>query len=143
MHSLQRIKRRALIALGLIACAASALAGDHVVIIGHANVRKLDAITVQRIYMGKIVEVDGTPVVPLNAAPGQAPRQRFLADYLQQDEDKFVAYWTVRRYVGKGTPPREVKDSAAMVEQVSKTPGAIGYVDEGDVTPGMNVLLRK
>ena len=30
-----------------------------------------------------------------------------------------------------------------MVEQINKTPGAIGYVDEGDVTPGMNVLLRK
>lgn len=143
MHSLQRIKRRALITLALVACATSGWAGEHVVVIGHANVRKLDAITVQRIYMGKIVEVDGTPVVPLNVAPGQVVRQRFLADYLQQDEDKFVAYWTVRRYVGKGTPPREVKDAAAMVEQINKTPGAIGYVDEGDVTPGMNVLLRK
>lgn len=120
-----------------------AWAGDHVVIIGHASMRKLDLATLQRIYTGKVVEIDGSPVTPLNAAPSQAVRQRFLNDYLQQDEEKFVAYWTVRRYVGKGTPPREVKDTATMVEQVNKTPGAIGYVDENDVTPGMNVLLRK
>lgn len=136
--------QRGLIATCLAWAAASAAwAGDHVVIIGHSTLRKLDAATVQRIYTGKVVEVDGAAVVPFNAAPGQAVRQRFLADYLQQDEDKFVAYWTVRRYVGKGTPPREVKDTAAMIEQISKTPGAIGYVDESDVTPGMNVLLRK
>jgi ABC-type phosphate transport system substrate-binding protein len=120
-----------------------AWAGDRVVIIGHASMRKLDMVTVQRIYTGKVVEIDGSPVTPLNAAPSQATRQRFLTDYLQQDEEKFVAYWTVRRYVGKGTPPREVKDTASMIDLVSKTPGAIGYVDEADVTPAMNVLLKK
>ncbi len=127
----------------LALCIWPAWAGDRIVIIGHASMRKLDVVTVQRIYTGKVIEIDGSPVTPFNAAPNQATRQRFLNDYLQQDEEKFVAYWTVRRYVGKGTPPREVKDTAAMIDQVSKTPGAIGYVDESDVTPSMNVLLKK
>lgn len=109
--------------------------------LGHANVRKIDLTTVQRIFMGKTIEVDG--VRPANGAPSLVARQRFLSQYLQTDEDQYVAYWTVRRYVGKGTPPHEVKQTAEMIEFVSKTPGAIGYIDEADVLPGMNVVLRK
>lgn len=142
-RSLIRCIWRALVVASLVFVATASGAADRIVIIGHAALHKIDAATVQRIYMGKVVMVDGTPVVPFNVAPGQAMRQRFLADYLQQDEDKFTAYWTVRRYVGKGAPPREVKDTAAMLEQINKTPGALGYIEEGDVTPGMNVLLRK
>ena len=127
----------------LVLGAWSVCAADQIVIIGHASMRKLDVVTVQRIYTGKVVEIDGNPVIPLNMLPSQSSRQRFLNDYLQQDEEKFVAYWTVRRYVGKGTPPRELSDAAAVIAHVSKTPGAIGYVDDSEVTPAMNVLLRK
>lgn len=121
----------------------SAWAGERVVLIGHASMRKLDLVTVQRIYTGKVVEIDGNPVIPVNAPPNQVNRQHFLNDYLQQDEEKFVAYWTVRRYVGKGTPPREIGDTSALIAYIQKTPGAIGYVDDSEVTPTMNVLLRR
>ena len=52
------------------------------------------------------------------------------------------AYWTVRRYIGKGAPPREITKSADLIRFVTTTPGAIGYVDAADVQPGLNVLLR-
>ena len=127
----------------LLACTPLGHAADRIVVIGHANVHKIDLATVQRIFMGKTIEVDGVRVQPANGAPNLVARQRFLSQYLQTDEDQYVAYWTVRRYVGKGTPPHEVKQTAEMIEFVSKTPGAIGYVDEADVQPGMNVVLRK
>lgn len=121
-----------------------ALAADRaVVIVGHAAVRKLDLPTLRRIYTGKTVEVDGVRVAPVNAAPGTGLRQRFLADYLETSEDEYVAYWTVRRYVGKGTPPTELRSVAEVVDFVSRTPGAIGYLEEADVPRGMNVLLRR
>lgn len=131
------------IAAMLLLLVGSAWAGDRVVLIGHASMRKLDLVTVQRIYTGKVVELDGNPVIPVNAPPTQVSRQHFLNDYLQQDEEKFVAYWTVRRYVGKGTPPREIGDTSALIAYIQKTPGAIGYVDDSEVTPTMNVLLRR
>ena len=49
----------------------------------------------------------------------------------------------MRRYVGKGTPPREFADTASLIAYIQKTPGAIGYVDDNEVTPTMNVLLRR
>ncbi len=122
-------------------CAAQAQAG--VVVVGHPGLRKLDVLTVQRIFTGKVVEVGGVPIVPINAPPGQVLRQRFLSDYLQQNEDGYVAYWTVRRYVGKGVPPRELGPASEVLSVVAATPGAVAYVDETEVTPSVSVLLRK
>lgn len=114
-----------------------------IVVIAHPTVHKMDLATVQRIFMGKAIEVDGVRVSPANGAATMPSRQRFLAQYLQTNEDQYVAYWTVRRYVGKGTPPHEVRQTAEMIDFVSKTPGAVGYVDESELPPGMNVVLRK
>jgi ABC-type phosphate transport system substrate-binding protein len=131
------------VATPLLAASAPAVAADRIVmIVGHATVRKLDMATVRRIYTGKTVELDGLRVVPVNAAPGSALRQRFLAEYLDTSEDDYLAYWTVRRYVGKGTPPTELRQPADIIDFVNRTPGAIGYVDEADVPRGMNVVLR-
>lgn len=122
-------------------CAAQAHAG--VVVVGHPGLRKLDLLTVQRIFTGKVIEVGGVPVVPINAPPGQVLRARFLNDYLQQNEDGYVAYWTVRRYVGKGAPPRELSPVSEVLSVVAATPGAVAYVDETEVTHSVSVLLRK
>lgn len=132
--------RTFLLSLGLAGALAPALAG--VVVVAHPGVRKLDATTVQRIYTGKVVELGGQPVLPVNLVPSHLLRQRFLADYLQQDEQRYLAYWTVRRYVGKGVPPREFSSSSEVIFYVLNTPGGIGYVDESDVPPGVNVVLR-
>ncbi len=136
------VLRTLALALGL---GSAVLAHAGVVVIAHPSVRKLDLQTVQRIYTGRMIEVDGVPVVPLHVPTGLAQRQRFLADYLQQTEDAYTAYWTVRRYVGKGVPPREVWPLAHLLATVAGTPGAIAYVDEADVPAGVGVhiVLRR
>lgn len=134
------VLRTLALALGL---GSAVLAHAGVVVIAHPNVRKLDLQTVQRIYTGRVIEVDGVPVVPLHAPAGHALRQRFLADYLQQTEDGYTAYWTVRRYVGKGVPPREVWPLPDLLLAVANIPGAIAYVDEADVPAGAHIVLRR
>lgn len=126
-----------------LACmAGGSKAGGGVVVIGHANLTHLDAPTLEKVYTGKVIEVNGVAVVAVNANSGSTIRNRFLQAYLNQDEDKYTAYWIVRRYIGKGAPPREIAGSAAVINFVKATPGAIGYVDETDVQPGVNVLLK-
>jgi len=126
-----------------LACTASELnAAGGVVVIGNANLIRLDATTLEKIYTGKVIEVEGKPVTAVNANSGSTIRNRFLQVYLNQDEDKYTAYWTVRRYIGKGASPREMSSSADVINFVTSTPGAIGYIDEADVPPGVNVLLK-
>ena len=112
------------------------------VLVGHPGLPTLDRITVQRIYTGRVVELGGVHLTPVDLPPGHPVRSRFLGEVLDQDEDKYTGYWTVRRYVGKGTPPDELGTAAEVIEFVTRTVGALGYVDESDVTPGIKVLLR-
>lgn len=119
------------------------LAQAAVVIVAHASVRKLDVTQVQRIYTGRLVELGGQALLPVNQAPGSLARQRFLNEYLQQDEDRYTAYWTVRRYVGKGVPPRELATVAELIAYVINTPGAIAYLDDSEVPAGMNVVATR
>ena len=117
-------------------------AAGGVVVIGHPNLASLDAPTLEKVYTGKVIEVNGVPVTAVNASSGSGVRSRFLHVYLKQDEDKYTAYWIVRRYIGKGAPPREISGSAAVIDFVKATPGAIAYVEESDVQPGVKVLLK-
>ena len=114
---------------------------ENVVVIGHAGLGKLSTTAVERIFTGKVIEVDGVHVTAVNLKPG-ALRSRFLQHYLNQDDDKYTAYWTVRRFIGKGIPPRELSSVDEVIDFVQHTPGAIGYIDESELKPGLNVLSR-
>jgi len=116
---------------------------EGVVVIAHPSVPKTDLATLQRVYSGKIIEIGSVNVTPINALPGSPERIRFLREFLQQDEEKYTAYWTVRRYIGKGTPPLEVGSAAEMIAIVQATPGAIGYINDSELKAGATVLLRR
>jgi hypothetical protein len=111
------------------------------IIIGHEDLPVMDQTTVQRIYTGKVVEVQGIRVMPVNFSPGHQLRARFLQIYLQQDEDQYAGYWIVRRYIGKGKPPKDLDSAAEVSRFIIETPGAIGYLDAADVTKGLKILL--
>ncbi|PQJ96612.1 hypothetical protein [Chromatium okenii] len=117
--------------------------GADPVIIGHVDTPSLDQITLQRIYTGKTVTINGIRVTPVNLSPGNELRIGFLRNYLQEDEAEYIGYWTVRRYIGKGAPPQELKSSDDVLQFVIQNLGAIGYVDEMELTPEVKVLLKK
>jgi hypothetical protein len=121
--------------------AAASQAG--VVVIAHPSVHKLDTDTVQRIYTGKVIVVGGVSVSPVHLPVGSPQRQHSMAELMLQSEDAYQAYWTVRRYVGKGTPPREVRSLSDVLGHVGATPGGMAYVDDTDVPAGANVVWRQ
>lgn len=115
---------------------------DALVLVAHPTVPHIDIATAQRLYSGRAVEVGNTAIVVVNAAPGSKLREQFLASVMNQDDDKYVAYWTVRKHIGKGTPPRELRSPAEILDFVQNTPGAVAYVWSSNLRPGMNVILR-
>lgn len=114
-----------------------------IVIIGNSNVPKMDLVTIQKIYMGKIVSVSDVNIKPVNAKLGSTERNRFLDVFLNQDEEKYTGYWTVRRYIGKGTPPNELNNALEIIDYVKSTAGAVGYIDDAGLKEGVNVVGRK
>lgn len=142
---MQRRRLMMATALGGLGLGSPALraADEGLAVIAHPGVKGLDLEGLKRLYTGRMVELDGLPLRPLNLPAGTALRQRFLRAVLQQDDDDYIAYWTVRRHIGKGVPPRELRSSAEVLELVARTPGAVGYVETAELRPGVSVLLRR
>lgn len=132
----------AVVAMLLLSALRAEAAEPVPVLIGSAGMPRIDAATAARLYTGRTIEVAGQPVTVLNAPPGSPLRHRFLALVLQQDDEQYRAYWTVRRHVGKGAPPRELATSADVIAHVGANPGVVGYIDASELRPGLNVLLR-
>ena len=134
---------RILVGLGLVGTA-PVVAGMSLMVVANLDTPSLDEDTLQKVYLGKVVEVDGHPITPVNLAKGSTLRNAFMQRYLTQDEEKFTAYWTVRRYIGKGTPPREFATIEQQLQFLQSTPGAIGYVDDSiELRQGLRMLFRK
>ena len=122
----------------------SVAAAESLMVVAHLDTPVFNEDTLQKIYLGKVVEVNGRPVIPVNLAKGNTLRKSFMEQVLTQDDDKFIAYWTVRRYIGKGTPPREFSTIEQQLEFLRNTPGAVGYVDDkADIKQGLKTLLKK
>lgn len=139
MHTLSRRHLLAWLVAPAWPCVAAA--GD-IVIVAHPSLPALDAVALQRLYTGRLVEIGGRPVQAVNLPAGHPARQRFLTQVLHQDEDRYRAYWTVRRHVGKGTPPPELSDGADVLRFVQVTPGAVGYVSATDFSPGAYTVVK-
>lgn len=134
---------RALLLLSLFSGGVVAAAGDDLVIIGHSSLPKTDRVTLQRLYTGRIVSIGSQAVTPLNLPPGSAARDDFLQLVMDQNEEQYTGYWLVRRYVGKGSPPKELGSVDEMIKHVVATPGAVGYVPSSKLPPGANVIYKR
>jgi hypothetical protein len=130
------------LAAAIAATATPARAANEVLVIGHPGLPRVDAQTLQRLYTGRAIEIADQTVTVVNAPAGSVLRNRFLAAFVQMDEERYRAYWTVRRHVGKGAPPREIDSAAEVIDFVSRTPGAVGYIDATATRPGLNVIAR-
>ena len=132
------------IALGSSALAPAAVAPSSLLVVAHADTPALTEDALQKIYLGKVVEVDGRQVIPVNLSKGNVLRKDFMERILAQDDEKFIAYWTVRRFIGLGSPPREFVSVEQQIEFIRSTPGAVGYIDaNAEVRPGLKTILKK
>ena len=114
------------------------------IVIANPDTPALSPEILQKVYLGKIVEVDGRAVIPVNLEKGSVVRKEFMEQVLAQDDDKFIAYWTVRRYIGKGSPPREFSSIEQQLDFIRSTPGAVGYVSATvEISAGLKTILKK
>ena len=137
------------VVLAILVCASLARAGTpdpaaSLLVVANLDTPPIDEAMLQRVYLGKVVEIQSRPIIPVNLTKGNSLRKAFMERVLEHPDDKFIAYWTVRRYIGQGTPPREFATIQEQIEFLRTTPGAVGYVhDIAELKPGLKILLKK
>jgi len=83
---------------------------------------------------------DGTRSIPV-ALKGGPAHEVFLKNYVQQNPDEFRVSWRKVVFTGKGSMIREFSSENALLDYVSATPGAIGYVSRITDIHSVKVLV--
>lgn len=126
----------------LLSCAiASAAVAEIVLVVHPSNDASLDAKTAQRIFLGKTTKFsNGQDTKPINQVANSATRNTFDSDVLGRSTAQVSAHWSKLTFTGKGIPPNEVDNDAAVVALVASTPDAVGYVNKSAVNDSVKAI---
>lgn len=102
------------------------------VIVVHPDIQltQLSRVEVSRLFLKKIVRWKDpeVKVVPVDREVDSKVRMRFSQDIHGKGVGAIRAYWQRRIFSGRDVPPVVINDDEAVLDYVSKHPGAVGYV---------------
>ena len=118
-------------------------AADLVVIVSARNpVATLRADQVAAIFLGQSARFpDGAEAVPFDMRLGAALRDEFYARVTNKTPALLKAHWSKMVFTGRGQPPAELPDSAAVRRRVAEDPEAIGYIERSALDTSVHAVL--
>jgi ABC-type phosphate transport system substrate-binding protein len=111
-----------------------AQAGD-IVLIGNPAAGPLTKEQVADIFLGKSQVF--TPVDQVESAP---IRSEFYKRATGRDLAQVKSTWSRLVFSGKGQPPKELADNAAVKKAVAADPKTVGYIDKSAVDGSVKVV---
>lgn len=128
------------LAITLFLFSTSTLA-DVAVIVHPSNGSAIDATAVTKIFTGKSKSFsDGSKVSPVSQNASSDVAKEFNKKALKKSSSQLKAYWSKLVFTGKGTPPKDLSNDAAVLKHVASTPNAIGFVSAGSVDDSVKVV---
>ena len=91
----------------------------------------------KEIFLGKKVQWSDNTKIRFVTLKESGPHETFLRTYINKYVQQYSNYWRKMVFTGKGKIPKSFATNAAMIEYVSGTSGAIGYI--GSSTKPANV----
>lgn len=91
---------------------------------------------VANLYLGRSAEL-----TLLDLPEGSATRDLFYKKATDREPAQVKSTWSRIVFAGKGTPPKEVADAAAVKKAVAADPKAVGYIEKAAVDGSVKVVL--
>ena len=136
-------RRRFAVLLALLFLgSSSAFAADYQVVVHPTNANdSLTRVQVERMFLKRFVKWDGGAVVsPVDQPQNSAARIAFTKDVHRKTVGAVVSYWQQQIFAGRGIPPAEMANDAAVLAFVAANPGAIGYITGTATATGVKVV---
>ncbi len=93
------------------------------------------------LYIGDVrFWVDDVPVVTLELEPEDNIKTLFYS-FLDRRPSWMKSIWLKKMLSGEGDPPLFMNSMEDILKKVASTPGAIGYINQADVTTDVKVLM--
>lgn len=119
----------------------SAQAGVLVVTSANSALSSLTSDQVQQLFTGKLHEVAGFRLTPLDLPENSAARGEFYKALTGRNLQQMRAYWTQLIFTGRGAPPRVVTESDLRM-RLQANPQLVGYLPAGSNVDRLTVLTR-
>lgn len=120
--------------LSLIVIVAGAAKAEVAVVVNPGYSGAVDKEQVAQIFLGKDKSL--TPYMQKGAAADE-----FIDKVLSRNSSQFKAYWAKLAFTGGGRPPKELGNDAEVINTVSGSADAIGFVDAAAVSSSVKVLF--
>lgn len=88
------------------------------------------------IFLGK-----STTLTPIDQPESSPLRDEFYTKVTGKSAAQAKSYWAKMAFTGKGTPPKEVANSAEVKKTLAGNPGLIGYIEKSAVDGSVKTLL--
>ena len=130
-----------MICILVVLVAAPAYSGE-VAVIAHPSVpvNQISRSQLIDIYVGDVREWDnGEPVVLMDLKPKSGVKDAFY-DFIGKSSSRVKSIWMRHMLTGEADPPEALESQKEILDIVTATPGAIGYVDREVVTGNVVTL---
>ena len=145
---MQWVKRAVICLLPIIAITGIALVlpaegqggqGFKVIVNQSLNLTTMSKTDLSRIFLKKLTRHNGESLEPVDQSPGSTVRDVFSRAIHNRSVNAIKSHWQRQIFSGRGTPPSELANDAAVVSHVNSEAGGIGYVSVG-TAPGPNAV---
>jgi len=142
MQKLFSSLRYGLVCALLWCAAASASAAEFVVVVSARNpLATLRAEQVAAIFLAQTGRFpNGEEAVALDLPVGSTLRDDFYNRIAARTPALMKAYWTKMVFTGRGQPPRELPNSAAVRKMVADNPVMIAYIDRAALDASVKAI---
>jgi ABC-type phosphate transport system substrate-binding protein len=134
--------KRTVIFLCIVFALVTGAAHADVLIIANKDVKDA-AITkadLKEIFLGKKVQWRDNNKIRFVTLKDSGPHKTFLRTYINKSAQQYSNYWRKMVFTGKGKIPKSFATSAEMIEYVSGTNGAIGYIGSSTTLVNVNTI---
>lgn len=131
------------ISAGLLLLGSAAHADIAIVVAPDVGLDSISVEQLERLYLQRANRYpNGVKLIPVDQPTGSEIRKKFTRKALWKTEIEVAEYWSRRMFSGKGRPPRQYEDDAAVIDIVTSKPGMLGYIDGDAADDRVKVLLR-
>jgi ABC-type phosphate transport system substrate-binding protein len=129
------MKTTALSAMIFAVLTANVHAEDIVVIVNPAA-KPVSKEQIVDVYLGRSAEL-----TPIDQTVGSSIYVQFYKKATGRDAAQIKAIWSRILFTGRGQPPKQLPDSAAVKTSVAANPNAVGYIEKSAVDATVKVAL--
>lgn len=129
--------------LSLLLCHVSLLQADIAIVVpADSPIDSLSKHQVSNLFLSKTNRLANGKKAILIEIRDYRLRDTFYRLISNKTPTQLKSYWTTLIFTGKGKPPRSFSSRQEMIDYMKRHATTISYLDSGEITPEMKVVLQ-